>query len=301
MFAEGRPPPPMPKHVEEIMSSPQGQQAMGQGMGIGSSGVTAEPFVPGSKAVQSEVVQRELDRLVSEHKQLVAMGEGLLLSASHARRHLAIWHIPRTSNPGINSRRAIRQDGSRWQAHFHRSGLGAARVCEEAGRCSGPSLAAACCASAWLLVALRYSLAVDAHSLQRVVGLGGMGAGCLEGYRGGCFVAGGGCLTRGKLVIQGRVAAALQVEAIEDRWGLFLKRFELMGELNPGLLLAHPFVYERGSGRLCFSLLRALAHLSLAHLLPTTLSTTAHSLSLAREHLSLAPPRALKSELQYRL
>ena len=30
------------------------------------------------------------------------------------------------------------------------------------------------------------------------------------------------------------MSAGLQVEAIEERWGLFLKRFELMGELNPG-------------------------------------------------------------------
>ena len=73
-FAEGQPPPPMPPTVEKIMSSPQGQEALGQGMGIGSSGVTALPFIEGSKAVQSEVVQTELNDLVTQHKELVKLG-----------------------------------------------------------------------------------------------------------------------------------------------------------------------------------------------------------------------------------
>ena len=53
---------------------PQGQEALGQGMGIGSSGVTALPFIEGSKAVQSEVVQTELNDLVTQHKELVKLG-----------------------------------------------------------------------------------------------------------------------------------------------------------------------------------------------------------------------------------
>jgi len=73
-FAESRPPPPMPPAVEKIMSTPQGQSAMAQGMGVSSSGVTALPFIQGSTAVKSPLVQEEMEGLVREHKQLVAMG-----------------------------------------------------------------------------------------------------------------------------------------------------------------------------------------------------------------------------------
>uniref|UniRef100_A0A0C3SII1 Uncharacterized protein n=1 Tax=Guillardia theta (strain CCMP2712) TaxID=905079 RepID=A0A0C3SII1_GUITC len=41
----------------------------------------------------------------------------------------------------------------------------------------------------------------------------------------------------GKWDRTGKLMYIDQMEAIEDRWGIFMKRFELMGEMNPEFVL----------------------------------------------------------------
>jgi hypothetical protein len=65
-FAQGRPPPPPPAVLlrASALSQAPGGGGLGGGLG-GGSGVTALPFVEGSRALASEVVKAELDGLVA--------------------------------------------------------------------------------------------------------------------------------------------------------------------------------------------------------------------------------------------
>mmetsp|Transcript_25554 Transcript_25554/g.56338 ORF Transcript_25554/g.56338 Transcript_25554/m.56338 type:complete len:385 (-) Transcript_25554:117-1271(-) len=73
-FCEGRPPPPMPSSLpEEVLAG--APPNLGDMFRAGGGILRVGPFLPDSKALQSEVVQEELTRLSSDHAQLIKMGE----------------------------------------------------------------------------------------------------------------------------------------------------------------------------------------------------------------------------------
>jgi len=77
-FCEGRDPPPPPAGASpEILASMQdtSPSALSQMLGADST-LTAMPFDPNSRTMQTEVVRDEFAKLKLDHEQLIKMGEG---------------------------------------------------------------------------------------------------------------------------------------------------------------------------------------------------------------------------------